>query len=415
MRNKRISKKDIEHNLLNLQQITFEVTDACNLECKYCGYGDLYYGYDKRDTVYMKFEQAKKILDYLFDIWSSANTDSAKQKTYISFYGGEPLMNMKLIKQIVEYVENSDISRNFIFSMTTNAMLLDKYMDYLVEKKINLLISLDGDEKGNSYRVTKSGDNSFKHVFANVKLLQQRYPDYFIESVNFNSVLHNRNGVEVTHEFIKKEFGKQPTIAELNNSSIQPEKVEEFLRTYQNFEESLLSSENYQKISEDMFISEPNTSDLLKYLHNYSGNVFKNYNHLFIDRSKLEIIPTGTCVPFAKKMFITVNGKILQCERIDHDFTLGDITEAGVNLDIDNIVNQFNIYLEKLKKQCDLCFRKEACAQCLFYIVNIDGEDPKCNGFMNEEMFERYSSHCLSHLANRPELYKKIMEEVLVN
>ncbi len=48
MKTLRISHKDIEYNLINLKQITFEITDDCNLVCKYCGYGDLYYGYDKR-------------------------------------------------------------------------------------------------------------------------------------------------------------------------------------------------------------------------------------------------------------------------------------------------------------------------------------------------------------------------------
>lgn len=40
---------DIEQNLINLKQLVFEVTDACNLRCKYCGYADLYEGYDKRE------------------------------------------------------------------------------------------------------------------------------------------------------------------------------------------------------------------------------------------------------------------------------------------------------------------------------------------------------------------------------
>ena len=92
MRDRRISKNEIKYNLLNIKQITFEVTDACNLECKYCSYGDLYYGYEKRETKYMTFEQIKTLLDYMVNIWSSSNTDSARQKTYISFYGGEPFM-----------------------------------------------------------------------------------------------------------------------------------------------------------------------------------------------------------------------------------------------------------------------------------------------------------------------------------
>lgn len=60
--------------------------------------------------------------------------------------------------------------------MTTNAMLLDRYMDYLVEKGFHLLVSLDGDKHGDSYRVDKCGNSSFERVMRNVKRLQTNYP-----------------------------------------------------------------------------------------------------------------------------------------------------------------------------------------------------------------------------------------------
>lgn len=80
--------------------------------------------------------------------------------------------------------------------MTTNAMLLDKYMDFLQEKEFRLLISLDGNEEGQGYRVDTRGNNSFPRVFHNIKLLQETYPEYFEKHVRFNAVLHNKNSVE---------------------------------------------------------------------------------------------------------------------------------------------------------------------------------------------------------------------------
>ncbi len=414
MNDRRISHDEVVSSLVNLHQLTFEVTDACNLQCKYCGYGDLYFGYDKRETNYLSFERGKAMLDYLADIWRTHAARSARPRTYISFYGGEPLMNMPFIERMVAYVESLDIRRNFIFSMTTNAMLLDRYMNYLREKKVRLLISLDGDRQGQSYRVTHSGENSFDRVFANVKKLQRTYPGYFEEYVQFNSVLHNRNSVERTFDFIKREFGKRAAITELNNSGIKPEKVEEFNRTYRNMVQSLHESENYERISDEMFMSEPDTHDLLLYLHQYSGNVFRDYNALFVDDAKIAYTPTGTCSPFSKKMFVTVNGKILQCERIDHRFALGQLSEAGVELDIDAIVARFNGYLDKLQRQCTACHRKKSCIQCMYYIENLDDPQPQCHGYMNRETFDRYSSHCLGHLSHHPHLYRKLMEEVQV-
>lgn len=252
----------------------------------------------------MTFTQAKSIIDYLANLWNSNKAASYKARTYFSFYGGEPLLNMPLIMLIVEYIESIKLNRNIIYSMTTNAMLLDRYMEYLVNKKFHLLISLDGNKESQSYRVTKNGANSFDTVYKNVKNLQEQYPRYFAECVNFNSVLHNRSTVEGVYSFVKTEFGKEPTISELNNSGIRGDKKAEFDLVYRNKEESLRNSENYEKLSQELFMSEPNTSNLLTYIHQYSGNVYKDYNSLFIDKSKLQYTPTGTCTPFSKKCLL---------------------------------------------------------------------------------------------------------------
>jgi uncharacterized protein len=51
-----LNKSDISYQLSNLRQIVFEVTDACNLKCKYCGYGDFYEDYDKRENKNLSVE-----------------------------------------------------------------------------------------------------------------------------------------------------------------------------------------------------------------------------------------------------------------------------------------------------------------------------------------------------------------------
>ncbi|MDR1197987.1 MAG: radical SAM peptide maturase [Prevotellaceae bacterium] len=411
MKKIKITGNNIEDLLINLGQITLEVTDACNLKCKYCAYGDLYSGYDVRENKYLSFETVKTLIDYLSELWKSKISTSQIPKTHIGFYGGEPLMNIKLIKKTVEYIENLNIRRNFAFIMTTNAMLLDRYMNFLVEKKFNLLISLDGDSEGQSYRVNHSGRNSFDIVYRNVKLLQAKYPQYFEEHVEFNSVLHNRNSVERTFTFIKNEFAKKPTIAELNSFGIREDKIDEFYATYNNKAKSLYSSDNCDKLSDEMFVGVPQTKELFSFLKYYSGNVFVNYNYLLFDKSKLKYITTGTCSPFSRKLFLTVNGKIIQCERIHHSFALGNVENGKVNLDFEYVATRFNAYLDKLYKQCLTCFRKQYCNQCFYSIPGIDGEKPTCNSFMNKEDFEEYKMRCLNHLNKYPKLYKKLMTE----
>ena len=205
-----ITKEDIELNLINLRQIVFEITDSCNLRCKYCGYADLYEGYDKRDNQKLPFNKAKLILDYLFyNYWTKKNGVNYRRTINISFYGGEPLLNVPFIKKVINYVENlPKIGITFKYSMTTNAMLLNEHMEYLIDKDFFILISLDGNENGQSYRVDSKGHNSFYRVIENVRLLREKDPIYFEKKVMFNSVLHDRNSVEETYQYIKQEFNK---------------------------------------------------------------------------------------------------------------------------------------------------------------------------------------------------------------
>lgn len=60
----RVTADMIRQTLANVQQVTFEVTDCCNMECSYCGYGPLYGDYDKRENKHMDIQMAKQVLDF---------------------------------------------------------------------------------------------------------------------------------------------------------------------------------------------------------------------------------------------------------------------------------------------------------------------------------------------------------------
>ena len=123
----KILGNDVNNQLINLRQITFEVTDACNLKCKYCGLGELYDGYDAREDKYLPIEKAKKIIDYLVELWQDSSPDKFYHSIALSFYGGEPLLNIEFIKEITSYAEQRILNRELHYSITTNAMLLNKY------------------------------------------------------------------------------------------------------------------------------------------------------------------------------------------------------------------------------------------------------------------------------------------------
>ena len=332
-----LSSENIIHTLANMRQLVFEVTDACNLKCKYCAYGEMYEDYDTREEKMLPVEKAIRLIDYLVDFWNSDRNTSLKQKIYISFYGGEPLLNMPFIRTIVDYVENklNCPDRQFEFSMTTNAILLNKHMDYLHEHGVILLVSLDGNKENTGYRVDRSGNSTFDRIVGNIDRLKEKYPGYFKERVNFNAVLHNKNSIEEIYRFFKDKYDKIPSIGELNNVGIRKEMQDVYNKTYRNSNESLHQSEHYEEIERDMFIRSGTYQSVTLFLHQYSGFVFKDYTDLLFDRNEQKRLPTGTCIPFSKKMYVTVNGKILPCERIGHQFALSEITGTEVRLDME--------------------------------------------------------------------------------
>ena len=409
-----LGKDNVINKLSNLRQVLFEVTDGCNLNCKYCGYGELYGNYDNRTNKNLDFGTAKALIDYLWEYWCSDFNLSFNNSIVIGFYGGEPLLNTKLIRQIITYIGSRNTSGiRFQFNMTTNGILLNKYMDFLKDHDFSLLISLDGDKTGHSYRTMKNGENSFEKVIRNVHLLKNKYPDYFMERVNFNSVLHDRNNSEIIFQFIKREFGKIPRITELNSNGIAEGKKKEFWEMFKDKFRDLQTAKNCEELKENMFYDDPEIAVLDTFINQYAGNTFRTYNDLLGEKKKLEFLPTGTCYPFQKKIFLTVNGKILPCEKVGQHMPLGYIKEGIVQLDIDEIVSKYEKNYHDLISQCNHCSRWKICSQCFYFLRHQNGK-LFCPHFEDGRKFNEYSSRKLSYLEDHPQIYERLFEEVLL-
>ena len=225
--------------------------------------------------------------------------------------------------------------------------------------------------------------------------------------------MHNRNSVESIYRFFKEKYNKIPRIGELNNVGIRKDKLEEFNRTYKNSQESLQQAEHYEEIERDMFMNAGNYRNLTLFLHQYSGFVYRDYTDLLYDKKEAKSVPTGTCLPFSKKMFVTVNSKILPCERIGHQFALGRIGETEIDLNPEWIADKYNNYYARMESQCNRCKNKKACIQCLFNLKDIESK-PVCFGYMNDKDFNNYVNQQMHFLEQNPEAYKKIMKEVIV-
>jgi len=407
----------IESNLANLRQLLIEVTDDCNLACKYCGYGKLYGNYDERKGEKQNFENVKALIDYLAELWRSHKNLSFDNLVYIGFYGGEPLMNFPLIKQTIEYVESLKISGLvFQYNMTTNAVLLSKYMDYLAEKKFHLLISLDGSKEHNRYRVTKAGKESFDKVFLNALLLKEKYPDYFDTHVEFNAVLHNYNSVANIFQYIKNIFNKSPRIAELNTNGITDNKIDEFYSMFINKTDSLNQSLNCENLLiDDMINTNPEILQLNSFIEAYSGNTYRTMPDLFFAANNQRDLPTNTCPPFYKKIFLTVQGKILPCEKIGQKFPLGYVKDGYVNVDINYIKDFYAKLYTDIVEQCKKCFLWKNCNNCIYFLPRDKKGKVTCPYFLGPQKISEYFSKYLSILENKPELYEQIVNEIMLD
>jgi len=406
----KITPENIKYGLSNKPNIVFELTERCNLHCKYCGYGDFYNRYDTRQGNDLELHNAKQIIKYIFDLTNSSYSISDKQTIAISFYGGEPLLCFDLIKKIVLFTKELETeSRSFTFNMTTNAILLDKYVDFLQEHSFSLLISLDGNRNNNSYRVFKNGQESFPIVISNIKYVMKRYADYFKKNISFNAVLHDRNSCKEINDFVLSNFNKKPMINEVLYDGFVEEKKEELLKMFKNKYEHIHSSEDYfQQLHDTDFSIIPDYHDTLFFIHFMCNLSYFDYKSLFLNLPR-PIKLTGTCIPLDKSIFITANGKILPCEKTNHKYCMGYIDREDVHIDFEKIADQYNAYLRQLNILCSTCYLIASCNQCL-YFLDFDKKEPVCcYGHLNKKKFASYMQDIVSYMEKYPLTFNNII------
>lgn len=404
-----LTPEEVKQSLVNLSQLVFEVTDDCNLRCVYCAYGKLYCDYDERGRKYLQLSDVKRLIDHLAELWKNSLPEAAVPETTLGFYGGEPLLNVPFIKDVIDYVDSLNLNRKIKYSMTTNGVLLDRYMDYLVEKNFTLLISLDGDEYADGYRVNKDGRNLFPVVMKNVRKLKEKYPDYFASRVDFNSVLHDRNDVESLLKFFKAEFSKRPNLSEISTVGLNPQTREMFDKMHNTLRKSIHKSENCEQLIDELFLGSPEVYAVLRNIETESNNVIRSYRQLLPFENK-GAVPTGTCIPFSRKLFVTVNGKILPCEKVSHAYYLGRVTADELSLDCVEIAEKHNGYLKKVLGNCGGCALKLRCLQCVYQIDGLTQHTVSCRQHISLKDREKYNVDCFKYLNTKRGLYRKILD-----
>jgi len=405
----------VRENIIHAKQVVFEATDSCNLNCTYCALGENYEGYDERIGGKINTRYAINLLKYIFDL----KPKNKNSKLYISFYGGEALLNISFIKKIIEISKQLNAKKGIEleYSMTTNATLIHKHINFLVENKFRLLISLDGNEENHSYRIlNKNNKNSFFKVIENIDMIQKDYPEYFSTHIKFNAVLHNKNSVKKIYEFIYSRYHKIPRITELNMREVKSDNKDKLARMFnskwKSEKEYLQEESNLSRITHRELLLYRELSD---YLKQFSINYYiSNINALFHIVEKQ--LPTGTCTPFSKKIFLTNRNKLLPCERVNYKYSIGKVNE-NIEIDIPEITRQYNFYYEHLKKFCQTCYAYRFCGVCLFHLNNIDNVNAKefvCDRFQDQKIFKNKLYRIFSFLEKYPNDFSEILENIVI-
>lgn len=394
-----ISPETIRKNIANLDNILFQVTGNCNLSCKYCCYGDMYI--DNTTQSNMTKDMVDKVFNYMLPKWESSVNLSYRNPIIIGFYGGEPLLNFPIVEYIVSCCKKMESQKlKFIYSMTTNGILLDRHMSFLADNDVSLLISLDGNKTHSQLRVDKNGKESFERNFNNVRLLQTKYPEYFDRKVKFNSVLNKYSNATDVHRFILNEFGKSPMMESISQHMLDDEKHKEYRDLYQPYHET-------EELMRERGMQSPLFKGLSMFFYYQLNNSYKNYVDLIYGKSKLQKkIPTGTCLPFHKKMFVTADGDLLACERIGLQYVLGTITDQ-VNIDFDKVAEIYTHYFTNILKYCEECYSVSSCSRCLFQLP-LKEKAHVCPYKHDKKIYQNYLSNLFGKLESMPELFTKV-------
>ncbi|GAA0774699.1 radical SAM protein [Clostridium subterminale] len=367
-----IEQKSLEHTeefealvTNEVSQLMLSVTDNCNLSCKYCIFSDNYFLTKTNTNNYMTKETAKKSIDYFYSIVSKQFITNPKKDFAFTFYGGEPLMNFEVIKFSINYIKEIFKNKKYIFSLTTNGLLLnEEIVSFLAENKVTLAISIDGDqEEHDKRRVTRGGNGSFKTILNNLNMIREKYPNYFNTQIGITSVFDLNTDLKKADTFFENgEISKIIPGHLFTNmvSNVNTQYYDQFDKTdSQYFEENIDFLEN--KYNDKLKRREECSTYLLSLI----GPKFNRIavRERFHDIRGNILPSTGTCM-IGRKIHIGWNGNIDICEKVNGKNPIGDLNNG---LDFKKIVEYINKYKEEIVSKCNGCSIQKFCPFCFMH------------------------------------------------
>ena len=326
---------DYKNNSNVVKALCLHVAHTCNLNCEYCFASQ---GKYQGERALMSFEVGKQAFDFLI-----ANSGT-RRNLEVDFFGGEPLMNWDVVKQLVAYARSveKEHNKNFRFTFTTNGVLIDdEVIDFLNKEMHNVVLSLDGrKEVHDRFRKDYAGNGSYDRVVPNFqKLVEKRGgKDYYVRGT------FTHNNVDFVNDILH--------MADLGFTELSMEPV-----VCPPGDPYALTAEDLEKVKEQYEIL---AKEMLK--RKKEGRPFTFYHYMLDLKNGPCIYKRITgCGSGTEYMAVTPWGELYPCHQFvgDPKYSLGDIWNGIKNKEAQDEFRYCNAYA---RPECRDCWAKLYCS-----------------------------------------------------
>ncbi len=311
-----------------VKALCLHVAHTCNLNCSYCFASQgKYHG----DRAVMSYEVGKQALDFLI-----ANSGTRKNLE-VDFFGGEPLMNFQVVKDLVTYARKveKEKGKNFRFTLTTNGVLVDDdVIEWANRECSNVVLSLDGrKEIHDRYRVDYAGNGSWEKI---VPKFQK-----FVEARGGREYYMRGTFTHANPDFLK-DIQNMLDLG-FNELSMEPVVCAEGDPSALTKEDMAIVMDQYEKLAQLMLERDK------------AGKPFTFY-HYMIDLSDGPCIykRISGCGSGTEYMAVTPWGDLYPCHQFvgEERFKLGDIWNGVSNTEVQNEFASCNVYAHPECREC---------------------------------------------------------------
>ncbi len=352
-----IDFEDVKKKLnSNIHHLILNVTDRCNMRCKYCVYGEYYkIGSTRRCT--MSWKTAKRAIDFLLE------KSELTRNFIVGFYGGEPLLEFELIKKIVLYAKEriKASGKKVRFSITTNGTIIDRDVArFLIDENFSVLISIDGPEDVHDrYRIFRNGKGTWKKINKSLQRIRDIDEDFYMKHVGFSIVLAPPFELIKVHDFFKR-FNLSTngsyivTIPNRNGTTFYDSFPKEIWLEYDKQIKKL------RNIMIDDLMNKKKTDRFIESF--FIRDLKRRWHDRMVGESEL-LNANGICIPGHQRTFIDVKGYIYPCEKLSYRLRIGHISRGFDLQRVKSILDSFINTCEKcydcwLRRTCSICFSR---------------------------------------------------------